>query len=99
MPPEPNKGKASGSKKSSAPTKETAAHKAPVKKKNHQKWDASHESSDDSNNLSEALTGPKWKPHKRKKIELHEDDQSNPEPEVIEVESNGVDGGHGDAGK
>ena len=57
----------------------------------------SPESSDDSDNLSEASTGPKRKPHKRKKIVLHEDDQSNPEPEVIEDSDVVEDGGCGDA--
>ena len=77
--------------------KKTAAQKAPVKKKDYRKQDMSPESSDDSDNSSEALTGPKQKPHKWKKIVLHKDDQSDTEPEVIEDSNVVEDGGCGDA--
>jgi hypothetical protein len=51
------------------------------------------ESSDDDNSedLSEAQTHPKWKACKWKKhTELHEDERSDPEPEVVEEELDDV---------
>jgi hypothetical protein len=96
MPPRTNKAKASGTKKSSAPTKKIPTQKAPVKAKNTRKRKAAEESSDDndSGDLSEAQTRLKQRPHKKKKcIELHKDEQSDPEPEVIEEESDDVEDG------
>lgn len=96
MPPRTNKAKASGMKKSSAPTKKIPTQKAPVKTKNTRKQKVAEESSDDndSGDLSEAQTCPKWRPCKKKKhVELHKDEQSDPEPEVIEEESDDVEDG------
>ena len=85
-----------GTKKSSAPTKKFPTQKAPVKAKNIRKWKAAEESSDDndSGDPPEAQTRPKRRPCKEKKrIELHEDEQSDVEPEVIEEESDDVEDG------